>query len=109
MAGPEALRALLNDAYALLRRGEAADAERHAKAVSAVIRAERELAELASAQEQDQEEDSEAVRAEIIGRITRLIAAEHAGASDEVLERIAEGDEFGMEDMGEQAAAAARR
>jgi hypothetical protein len=85
------LRRLLEEARAALAGGEPADAERLAKAVSALVRAERDVAEFLAAQAPDTEDDAEAQRAELLGRITRLIEADHAGAPDEVLDRIASG------------------
>jgi len=84
------LRRLLDDAHAALETGDAADAERRAKAVSALIRAETELAAYASASAAP-EEDEEAIRAEIRRRVARFIAAAEAGAPDDVLERIGRG------------------
>ena len=85
------LRRSLNAAHDALAGGEAGDAERRAKAVTALVRAERDLAELMGAAGDDTETDEEAMRAELLSRITRLVEAEHAGAPDEVLERIASG------------------
>lgn len=90
MAGAEALRALLDEAYAALRGGEAVDAERHARAVSALIRAERELAEFHAAQEPEPEDHADA-RAELFDWISGLVAAHRAGAPEEELERLASG------------------
>jgi len=87
-----ALKAMIADAEASLRAGDAQDAERRAKAVSALVRAARDVAELdAFARAQPPEQDEEALRAEIRGRIRRLVEADLAGAPDEVLERIASG------------------
>jgi hypothetical protein len=91
MALRAGLRRLLDEAHDALAGGEAADAERRAKAVSALVRAERDVADFSVAAAADMEDDEEAMRAELLGRITRLIEAEHAGAPDEVLERIAGG------------------
>jgi hypothetical protein len=85
------LRTLLDEAHGALAGGDAPDAERRAKAVSALVRAERVLADFAAAEAANAETDEEAQRAELLGRITRLIEADHAGAPDEVLERIASG------------------
>lgn len=87
------LRALLDEAHQSLRAGDAAEAERRAKAVSAIVRAERDVADYAAgAAAQGPEEDVEAERAEFFGRLHRLFAAESAGASVEELERIAAGE-----------------
>lgn len=88
MSSAQALRALLDEAYAAMRDGEAAEAERRARAVSALIRAEKELAELSAAQEQEPE-DNAGARAQLLSWITGLVAAHRAGASDEELERLA--------------------
>lgn len=85
------LRRLLDDAHTALAEGEAADAERRAKAVSALVRAERDVAEFLAAEAADAGDDEEAQCAELLGRITRLVEAGTAGAPDEVLERIASG------------------
>lgn len=85
------LRALLDEAHGALAGGDAPDAERRAKAVSALVRAERDVADLIAAETANTETDEEARRAELLSRIARLIEADHAGAPDEVLERIASG------------------
>ncbi len=81
---------MLDEAAASLNEGEAADAERQAKAISALVRAERDVAQFlveqsALAPEQDDEE----LRAELRRRLARFVEAERAGAPDAVLERIA--------------------
>ena len=81
------LRALLDEAHQSLRAGDAAEAERRAKAVSAIV-----ADYAAAAAAQGPEEDVEAERAEFFGRLHRLFAAESAGASVEELERIAAGE-----------------
>jgi hypothetical protein len=86
-----ALRRLLDDAHEALAGGDAADAERRAKALSALVRAERDVAEFVASQPSETEENAEAQRAELLGRITRLVEADRAGVPDEVLERIASG------------------
>ena len=86
----EALRTLLDDAHEALKGGDAVDAERRAKAVSAILRAERDVAEfLVEQSAADPEEDEEALRAELRGRLRRLADGIRAGATDEDLERIA--------------------
>ncbi|HYD89182.1 MAG TPA: hypothetical protein VEA80_17015 [Vitreimonas sp.] len=89
MSAAETLRGLLAEAQERLRLGEAAEAERYAKAVSAILRAERDVAEYAANQAQRPEEDEESQIAELLGRIRRLAAADSAGAPLEVLEQIA--------------------
>jgi hypothetical protein len=84
------LRGLLDRAHAALADGDAPAAERVARAVSALIRAERELAELeAAARTAAPEEDDEALHAEIRSRIACFVDADRAGAPAEVLERLA--------------------
>jgi hypothetical protein len=85
------LRRLLDDAHTALADGDAADAERRAKAVSALIRAESELTAYAAAHAAP-EEDEEAIRAEIRSRVARFVAAAQAGAPDDVLDRIGRGE-----------------
>jgi hypothetical protein len=86
-----ALRERLNEAHLALAQGDPEDAERRAKALTAIVRAERQVAEYLATCNAMQEQDEEAARAELIGRIRRLVEADHAGAPDEVLERIAAG------------------
>lgn len=89
----ETLRALVAEAHQKLRDGDAGEAERHAKAVSAIVRAERDVAEYVTALEAQQvEDDEEILRAEFMERLRRLAAAERAGVPDTVLERIAAGE-----------------
>jgi hypothetical protein len=92
MPGEEPLRELLNTIRESLAKGDAAEAERRARAVSAIVRAERDVAEFAAAaRPAPEEEDAETIRAELRSRFRRLAEAEHAGAPAEVLERIAAG------------------
>jgi hypothetical protein len=89
----EALEGALHEARAALASGEAQDAERRAKAVSAFAKAIRDAAELAEyARMLLPEEDVEAVRAELRRRVDRFVAAEQAGADLEALERIGAGE-----------------
>lgn len=83
------LRRLLDEAHAALAGGQPGEAELRAKAVSALLRAERDLAEYTASHAMSAEDDDEAVRAEIRGRIARFVDAERAGAPAEVLERLA--------------------
>jgi len=86
-----ALQRLITDALTeLARGGDAAEAERRAKAITALVRAEREVAERAAAPELlSAEEDEEVRRAELRRRLARFVEAACAGAADPVLERIA--------------------
>ncbi len=89
----EALEGALHEARAALASGEAQDAERRAKAVSAFAKAIRDTAELAEyARMLPPEEDVEAVRAELRRRVDRFVAAEQAGADLGELERIGAGE-----------------
>jgi hypothetical protein len=81
-------RRLLASAEAALVDGDAAIGERLAKAVSALVRAERDVAEFLTAQAAQDPEDDEAIRAELLGRIRRLAEAEQAEAPDDVIERL---------------------
>lgn len=86
----EQLREQLGVAQAALAQGDAAGAERQAKAISALVRAVRDVAELESlARAEEPEDDVEAIRAELRRRIALFVAADQAGASDEQLARIA--------------------
>lgn len=88
-----ALDAALRETQASLTAGEAQDAERRAKAVSAFAKAIRDAAELADyARTLPPEEDAEAIRAELRRRIARFIEAEQSGADLETLERIGTGE-----------------
>jgi hypothetical protein len=81
-------RQLLRNAEAAIAEGDAASGERIAKAVSALVRAERDVADFLAAQDAQPEEDDEAIRAELLSRIRQLVDAETAGAPDDVVERI---------------------
>ena len=87
MPGEEPLRELLNTIRESLAKGDAAEAERRARAVSAIVRAERDVAEFAAAARPAPEEDAETIRAELRSRFRRLAEAEHAGAPAEVVLR----------------------
>lgn len=85
-----ALRQALNQAELTLAEGEPGEAERRAKAVSALVKAARETVEFENAVKvENTDEDVEALRAELRRRIARYVEADLAGAPDEVLERIA--------------------
>ena len=84
-----ALRQLMDEALDKLAGGEPAEAERCARAVSALVRAERDLAEFEAANADLMEDDDEARRAELRRRLTLFAEADRAGATPEVLERIA--------------------
>lgn len=83
-------RAMLDAAQTALNGGDAADGERRAKAVSALVRAERDVAEfLNEARAANLEYDEDACREELQRRLSEFIEADEAGASLEVLARIA--------------------
>ena len=88
----ETMKRLLGDALLALARGDdAVDAERRAKAISALVKAEREVAELMAAPAAPSvEEDEQSRRAELRRRIAVFVDASRAGAPDEVLQRIAD-------------------
>jgi hypothetical protein len=73
------LQAALEEAYAALRDGDAAAAERAGKAVCALVRALREVETLAQIERGRQpEEDEEELRADLERRIARFIEADRA-------------------------------
>lgn len=85
-----ALEAALGEARVSLAGGDVQEAERCAKAVSALAKAVRDAAELeAFTRTLAPEEDDEEIRAELRGRIARFVEADLAGAAPAVLERIA--------------------
>jgi hypothetical protein len=83
-------RVTLDGARAALNGGNATDGERRAKAVSAIVRAERDVAEfLVERRAAAWEDDDETCRAELQRRFSMFATAVEAGAPDEVLARIA--------------------
>lgn len=90
MTSTPAFRAYLEDAYAALKRGDAHESERRAKAVSALVRAERDVAEFLTEQRAASEYDDEAaLRAELQRRLSLFAEADRAGEPPDVLARIA--------------------
>lgn len=91
MAAPAAaLRSIIDAALARLVIGDAAEAERSVKAVSALVRAERELAEFEAASvASNSDGDNEASSAELRRRLALYVESVRAGAVPKVLERIA--------------------
>ncbi|MEZ5960192.1 MAG: hypothetical protein R3C30_07145 [Hyphomonadaceae bacterium] len=83
-------RAFLDQAHASLNESEAQESERCAKAVSALVRAERDVAEylneLRAAADND---DYDTMRAELQRRLSIFADAARSGHSVEVLARIA--------------------
>lgn len=87
------LRALLSEAHDRLRAGEPAEAERHAKAVSAIVRAERDVAEYLAALEAERpEEDEDELLAEIMRRLDRIADADGARGAAEGPDGVAAGE-----------------
>lgn len=83
-------RVMLKEARAALSNGDAVKCESHAKAVLAIVRAEREVAAfLSELRTASQENDDEACRAELLRRLNLYADADRAGAPPEVLARIA--------------------
>ncbi|MEQ1817349.1 MAG: hypothetical protein ABL871_01970 [Terricaulis sp.] len=91
MSTAAAFRSYLDAAHAALNGGEAVDCERLAKAISVLVRAERDVAgylsELRTASEND---DEDAVLAELRRRLDLFSAAVEAGHPDKVLADIAQ-------------------
>lgn len=83
-----ALQKSLFEAGQALIAGDAADAERRAKAITALVRAERDVAEFATASA-GVETDDEELCADLRRRLVEFAQADLAGAPPEVLERIA--------------------
>jgi hypothetical protein len=78
----------LVEAGAALTGGDVADAERRAKAITALVRAERDVAEFATSTT-GLENDDEELCTELLRRLVRYAEADRQGAPLEVLERIA--------------------
>lgn len=85
------LHSHLAAARASLGAGGAVDAERRARAIIALVRAERDVAALTGDGGGAQEDHEEQLRAELRRRIARFVDAASAGAPDAVLEQIATG------------------
>jgi hypothetical protein len=84
------LCAMLEQAKREISGGDVAEGAARAKAVSALVRAERDVAEhLSQSRAAALEDDDEACRAELLRRLTLFADAARAGDSDEVLARIA--------------------
>lgn len=84
------LRKMLDGAQAALTDGDAADSERLAKAISALVKAERDVAEFLNQEHTAAlNDDEDACRAELLRRLALFDRAEKAGAPDDVLARIA--------------------
>lgn len=90
MTTPAAFRAFLDQAHTALNGDDAQDGERRAKAISALVRAERDVAEYLSEQRAATEnDDHEAIRAELQRRLALFADADRAGRPPEELARIA--------------------
>lgn len=86
-----ALKENLANAEAELRNGETQEAERRAKAISTLVKAARDVADLeALARAQPPEENEHELRAELRSRLRRLVEAQRLGAPDATLERLAD-------------------
>ncbi|MFZ2029319.1 MAG: hypothetical protein WAU68_03340 [Vitreimonas sp.] len=83
-----ALQKSLVEAGQALTGGDAADAERRAKAITALVRAERDVAELATAST-NSESDDEELCDDLLRRLVCYAEADRQDAPPEVLERIA--------------------
>jgi hypothetical protein len=84
-----AFREVLDKGRAELAGGDAQEVERRMKAVSALVRAERDVADfLATSYAQSPEEDEQLRRAELRRRIALFVEADVGDAPPEVLERI---------------------
>jgi hypothetical protein len=91
MADADVLRARLAEAHAALADGDATDAERRARALRELLRAEKEVTEFLMFQEaNNRDRSAEAVRDDVLSRIARLIAAPDE-LSDAEFDRIAMG------------------
>lgn len=90
MVNAAAFRTFLDQAHAALNGADALDAERRAKAVSALVRAERDVAEYLSELRAASENDNEdAIRAELQRRLAAFAEADRAGHPPEILAGIA--------------------
>lgn len=86
-----AFRAYLDAAHAALNGGEAVDCERLAKAIVGLVRAERDVAEfLSECRTADENDDEDAICAELERRLDLFAGAVEAEHSDEALAQIAE-------------------
>ena len=89
-AAAASFRTYLDQAHAILQGSEAQDSERLAKAISALVRAERDVAEFLTEQRAAHESDDEdALRAELYRRLSLFVVASEQGCSPEELAQIA--------------------
>ena len=90
MSGVAGLRGFLDQALADLTAGRAQESERLAKAVSALVRAERDVAEFEGERlAMTEKHDPDALRAELRRRLSLFVEADRAGASSDELAQIA--------------------
>lgn len=90
MSAATAFRDFLDGAFDALAKGEAGDCERRAKAISALVRAERDVADyLTQAAAAAENDDDDAILAELERRLDLFNRALQAGRSDEELAAIA--------------------
>ncbi|MES1202202.1 MAG: hypothetical protein ABUS57_12225 [Pseudomonadota bacterium] len=80
---------MLADVEAAFVAGDTDKAERGAKAISALVRASRDVAEFEMMARSQPEDDEEELRAEIRRRVARYVAAAQGDAAAEELERLA--------------------
>jgi hypothetical protein len=90
VTSPAEFRAFLDQAHTALNGGDAQDGERRAKAVSALVRAERDVAEfLTERRAASENDDEDALRAELQRRFALFAEADQQNAPPDVLARIA--------------------
>lgn len=90
MSTAAAFRRYLDAAHTALNGGEAVDCERLAKAISVLVRAERDVAEyLTELQTADERHNEDALRTELLRRLSLFADAAAAGGDDEALAAIA--------------------
>jgi N-acetylglutamate synthase-like GNAT family acetyltransferase len=83
-----ALQKSLAEASQALADGEAAEAERRARAITALVRAKRDAAEFAAVASADENDDDQLCE-DLLRRLVRYAEADRECAPPEVLERIA--------------------
>ena len=90
MSTAAAFRSYLDAAHAALNGGDAVDCERLAKAISMLVRAERDVSEhLTALQTVNERHDEDALRTELLRRLSLFANAAAAGADDAALAAIA--------------------
>lgn len=90
MTAATTFRAFLEGAHGALNSGDAQDGDRRAKAISAIVRAERDVAEYLSELRSATENDNhDALRAELQRRLALFADADRRGCPPETLAQIA--------------------